>query len=865
MNQSPLVFRSTLFRALTLLIGILIGLALAASSGIVGAAPVQAGPPLPSTFYVLDMDNPVDSGTLDRTFLNSQCNTVLSVSTTPGEWYAFGTTGGSWRHDYPWGPHMGLVVSLTGNAPWYRPGIYGDLHTTHPDVLSGIQMWDQSSWISEAGGVPSQRGLGWTHPIVIFQATQDTLYFRLPDVDCPDNDDGSPTDPMAYNDRYLDWALMRLYFDTTPPETSHTLAGTLGSNGWYNSDVTVTLTASDPENLPTQPASGVASTTLNGAAYSSPVSISTQGLTTHTYYSIDQEGNVETEHSFDLQIDSVPPVSDLTSHNTGDMLTGQVTLSGTASDATSGLDTVEVSLDGGATWLAATGTDTWTLVWDTTASPDGVYDVQVRAVDVAGNIETPSNITVQVDNTPPTTLIDSPTAAALLRGTVTISGTAADNLSGLDRVEVSTDGGLTWQTAASTDNWSLPWDTTTGPDGTISLLARAVDAAGHTGTPDTVTVLVDNTAPGLSITNPEANDVVSGSVTITGTATDEYGSGIDQIEVSLDGGTTWQTATGTEDWSLPWDTTLYVDGPYTILARGRDLAGNTMPDEALPVIVDNTPPQIIITMPTAGEIVSGVVLISGTTFDATSGIDRVEVSLDGGMTWHLATGTDAWTLDWNTNNLPNNDVTLVARTFDRAGHSAETNVTVSVENVDPPPTEPAPTPGPGIEVHDPAISKSGSPTVATLGETVTWTITVSNPSAEAIENVIIIDPLPEMFDITGVENPLGIYRIEGRTVTFELGTLASGQEVVLTIETVANAAARAGETCNSAHAAGSPVMHAGCVMLMPDALPVTGGGPPPTDGWFSSPFEPESMFLASVVSTLLMGLYGLLRRRVMRW
>ncbi len=329
--------------------------------GAASAAPEQAGPPLPSSFYVIDQDNPVDSGTLNTAFLNSQCNTVLSVSTTPGEWYAFGTTGGSWRHDYPYGPHTGLVVSLTGSAPWYRPGVYGDLNATHPDLLPGVQLWSQSSWVSSAGGIPSQRGYSATHPIVIFQATQATLTFRLPDVDCPDNDDGSPTDPMAYNDRYLDWALYRIYFDTAPPETTHTLSGTMGSSGWYTSSVTVTLTASDPENLPTQPASGVDATTFDGAAYGGPVTISTQGTTIHTYASVDQASNAEAERNFEVKIDSASPVSSLDSPGPGDMLRGTVTLTGTASDATSGVERVEVSTDGGATWQTATGTGTWSF------------------------------------------------------------------------------------------------------------------------------------------------------------------------------------------------------------------------------------------------------------------------------------------------------------------------------------------------------------------------------------------------------------------------------------------------------------------------------------------------------------------------
>jgi len=39
--------------------------------------------------------------------------------------------------------------------------------------------------------------------------------------------------------------------DTTPPVITHTLTGTLGSNGWYRSDVTLTWDVSDPESTVT--------------------------------------------------------------------------------------------------------------------------------------------------------------------------------------------------------------------------------------------------------------------------------------------------------------------------------------------------------------------------------------------------------------------------------------------------------------------------------------------------------------------------------------------------------------------------------------------------------------------------------------
>jgi hypothetical protein len=44
-----------------------------------------------------------------------------------------------------------------------------------------------------------------------------------------------------------------LYYDTTPPQLTPTITGTLGLDGWYTSDVHVSWTVADPESEITQP------------------------------------------------------------------------------------------------------------------------------------------------------------------------------------------------------------------------------------------------------------------------------------------------------------------------------------------------------------------------------------------------------------------------------------------------------------------------------------------------------------------------------------------------------------------------------------------------------------------------------------
>jgi methionine-rich copper-binding protein CopC len=94
------------------------------------------------------------------------------------------------------------------------------------------------------------------------------------------------------------------------------------------------------------------------------------------------------------------------------------------------------------------------------------------------------------DATAPTSTITSPSAGATVRAGVAtvVTGTAADSGGIVSAVEVSTDGGATWQRASGRESWSYSWT----PDlaGTATLRSRAVDDSGNT----------EAAGPGVSVT-----------------------------------------------------------------------------------------------------------------------------------------------------------------------------------------------------------------------------------------------------------------------------------------------------------------------------------------------------------------------------
>jgi Domain of unknown function (DUF4082)/Fibronectin type III domain/Bacterial Ig domain len=97
---------------------------------------------------------------------------------------------------------------------------------------------------------------------------------------------------------------------------------------------------------------------------------------------------------------------------------------------------------------------------------------------------------------------------------------------------------------------------------------------------------------------------------------------------------------------------------------------------------DHTPPTATITSPTAGQrLKSGeAVTVKGTAADTGGGVvAAVEVSVDGGRTWHPATGTTSWTYSWNVDG--DNSATIEARAIDDSANigaaTAGTNVAIT--------------------------------------------------------------------------------------------------------------------------------------------------------------------------------------------
>ncbi len=370
--------------------------------------------------------------------------------------------------------------------------------------------------------------------------------------------------------------------DTTAPTTTLTIAAPPAS-GWYTTRPSFTLAAEDETG-----GSGVASIEyrIAGGAwtpYTAAVSVTGEGERLVEFRATDTAGNVEVIKSQTIKVDTVIPTA--AAEVTGEETSKAVTL--TATDATSGVASIEYQIDGATTW----STYAATLPFD----EPGTYEVRYRATDVAGNISTVGTSTVVVeedeepaDTTAPTTTltIAAPEASGwyTTRPSFTLAAEDETGGSGVASIEYRIAGGAwTPYTAAVS---------VTG-EGERLVEFRATDTAGNVEPAKSQLVKVDTVIP--TVAAEEAGTEIKA---LTLTAADAT-SGVASIEYRIGSTATWSTYTASLVFEEP--------GSYVVRYRAIDVAGNVSAVGTSIVEVEEVvqAPRVSITVSPAAPNASG--------------------------------------------------------------------------------------------------------------------------------------------------------------------------------------------------------------------------------------------------------------------
>jgi len=264
-----------------------------------------------------------------------------------------------------------------------------------------------------------------------------------------------------------------------------------GNAGWCRGDETLELTASDSQGF------NVAITgDLNGVPFTCGSVCSLplpEGIGTANYQATSTSGRTASGSSTwqrdvtlpDLDVILPPP------DGRNGWYISHVTLSSTATDAISGLSSLNGSTDEGATWISFP-----------IQFMDGNHRVWIDARDVAGNEVVVSRV-IRVDTIDPIAKINLHTNGEVVQGEVHVAGSLDDQMSGPASGEISLDNGATWQAVSmgTGSAWSYIWHSNEVPNGEYILQMHGMDRAGNVGDVVSVKLTVDNGPPAVSITD----------------------------------------------------------------------------------------------------------------------------------------------------------------------------------------------------------------------------------------------------------------------------------------------------------------------------------------------------------------------------
>lgn len=312
--------------------------------------------------------------------------------------------------------------------------------------------------------------------------------------------------------------------DTARPETTPTLTGTRGDNGWWVSPVAIKLSATDTGG------SGVDFTKYRvdlGAwrTYAGPFTLSADGTRRVDYYSVDKAGNQEATETIDVRIDEVAPgTTSLLGGTQGDegWWRSAVTVTLRATDATSGVASTTAWRDGAG----------FTYRGPFAVAGEGSHTVSYRSRDVAGNVEATDSVALRIDTVAPVTTMRM--SGPSHQGThLYVSEATGFALSAGDATSgVRT---TTWTWRGATQGYAGPfW--LPGADGPGTLAWRSEDRAGNVEASRSQELFLDTTPPSVSFASPPEGALLASldPVPVKADASDA-GSGVARVEFLVDG------------------------------------------------------------------------------------------------------------------------------------------------------------------------------------------------------------------------------------------------------------------------------------------------------------------------------------------
>ena len=396
--------------------------------------------------------------------------------------------------------------------------------------------------------------------------------------------------------------------------------------------------------------------------------------------------------------DTTPPSATMVNPPHEAVLSGEILIKVVAED-NDGIDSVEIFIDD---ILVTVDLDSpYTYIWSTLdtlyfdddtlfSKEDYHHSITSRITDFSENDCYTDPILIWIDNfdnIPPSGEFQDLYWGKTVSGVIPITVLASDN-EGVESVIIFLEDEILLDD--NTDPYTYDLNTVELEEKNYSIRAIIEDLSGNRTTIGPIQLLVDNlpdidsTPPNVVITYPAAAQTVSDSINITVEATDD--DAMNYVEFFINGESIL------EDYILPytylWNTLdpshATEDEEHIIHVVAYDISGNSASPSPISVFVDNTesePPAVVITEPSAGQTVNGIVHISITA------MDNIEVSfVECFLNDELLFTDDSYpyTFDWNTVSVQEDTwQTIRVSATDINGNSSLANpINVLVDNND---------------------------------------------------------------------------------------------------------------------------------------------------------------------------------------
>ncbi|MDA9679662.1 FG-GAP-like repeat-containing protein [Flavobacteriaceae bacterium] len=288
--------------------------------------------------------------------------------------------------------------------------------------------------------------------------------------------------------------------------------------------------------------------------------------------------------------------------------------------------------------------------------------------------------------------------------------TSADEATSVYAADMDGDGDMDIISASSNDDtiawyengtgYNFAWDVDNGnnsapSDGTYTTTVSGTDLAGNAylGT-DSITFTIDTTSPTVTLTDTDADNLISASEVVTITA------GFSEAmtatpTISITGIVTSVIMTpvsGTNSYTFAWDTSsgTLSDGTYSATVSGTDLIGNAYlaGTQSITFTLDTTTPTVTITTSDTDNTIKpgDQITITATFSEAMASSPTITIGSAENNQALTATNSTTFTYSWSTSGTSAGSYTVTVTGTDLAGNTYAGNDSIVITLDNTPPT-----------------------------------------------------------------------------------------------------------------------------------------------------------------------------------